>query len=136
MEKINQLFPQRIGQSLRQGGHADIQLERFEEALHNPSAELTYTALSGIHKQSVENVERLFDESVINWMERKGYTTEAEYLHVIRNWRHSCDERGLTSTQHSQFNNNLLKYILDELMPWHTENGLEDFSLLEVNRYY
>jgi len=70
---------------------------------------------------------RLFGESVINWMERKGYTTEAEYLRVIRNWRHSCDERGLTSTQRSQFNNNLLKYILDELMPWHTENGLGRF---------
>jgi len=60
MGKINQLFPQRIGQSLRQGGHADIQLERFEEALHDPSAELTYTALSGIRKQSVEDVETVW----------------------------------------------------------------------------
>ena len=102
--------------------------------MHDPSAGLTYTALSGVRKQSVEDVERLFSDSVIKWMERKGYTVEAEYLRVIRNWRRSCDERGLTSTQRSQFNNDLLKYVLDELMPWHTENGLQDFSLLEVNR--
>ena len=28
-----------------------------------------------------------------------------------------------------------LNYVLDELMPWHIEDGLKDFSLLEVNRY-
>ena len=32
---------QRIGQSLRQGGHADVQLEIFEEALHDSSGGLT-----------------------------------------------------------------------------------------------
>ena len=55
---------------MRQGGHGDIQLERFEEALHDPSAGLTYTALSGMRKQSVEDVERLFSESVVGWMEK------------------------------------------------------------------
>ena len=97
---------------------------------------MTYTALSGVRKQSVEDVERLFGDSVINWMEIKGYTVEAEYLHVIRNWRRASDKRGLSSAQRSQFNNNLLKYVLDELMPWHMKDGLQDFSLLEVNRYY
>ena len=42
-----------------------MQLERFEEALHDPTTGLTYTALSGIRKQSVEDVERLFSEPVI-----------------------------------------------------------------------
>lgn len=28
-----------------------------------------------------------------------------------------------------------LDYVLDDLMPWHRDQGLRDFSLLEVNRY-
>ena len=94
----------------------DIQLERFEEALHDPSAELTYTALSGICKQSVEDVERLLSDSVVRWMEKKGYDHEARYLRVIRNWRHACNKRGLLAVQHSQFNNDFLNYILHDLM--------------------
>ena len=33
-----------------------------------------------------------------------------------------------------KFNAGLLNYILDDLMPWHEEDGLQNFSLLEVNR--
>ena len=39
---------QRIGQSLRKGGPTEMQLERFEEALHDTTSGLTYAALSGI----------------------------------------------------------------------------------------
>ena len=67
-------------------------------------------------------------------MESKGYTCEAQHLTVIRNWRRACDERGLTDSQRSTYNNELLEYLLDDLMPWHRE-GLRDFSLLEVNKY-
>lgn len=110
-----------------------MQLERFEEALHDPASGLTYTSLSGIRKQSVEDVERLFSEPLIAWMEKKGYTFEAAYLRVVRDWRRACDERGLTDAQRSQYNTNFLHYLLDDLMPWHREAG-SDFSLLEVNR--
>ena len=47
----------------------------------------------------------------------------------------ACDERGLTGDQRSKFNMDLLNYILDDLMPWHKVDGLQDFSLLEVNWY-
>ena len=83
----------------------------------------------------MEDVERLFGESVITWMENKGYSSEKEYLRVIRNWRRASDERGLTDEQRSSFNKEFLNYILDDLMPWHKDEGLRDFSLLEVNRY-
>ena len=86
-------------------------------------------------KQSVEDVERLFSDSMVRWMEKNGYDHEATYLRVIHNWRRACDERGLLAVQHSQFNNDFLNYILDDLMPWHKQEGLRDFSLLEVNRY-
>jgi len=69
-----------IGQSLRQGSHVDIQLERFEEALHDPSSKLTYTALFSVQKQSVEDVEQLFGDSVIQRMKSKAYTGEARIL--------------------------------------------------------
>ena len=79
-------------------------------------------------------MERLFGQSVIDWMKEKGYHSEAEYLQYIRNWRRACDERGLTDNQRSKFNKDLLDYILSDLMPWHSD-GLRDLSLLEVNRY-
>ena len=92
---------QRIAQSLRQGGPHDIQLERFVEALHDTSSGLTYSALSDVRKQSVQDVERLFSESLIKWMDNKDYLVEAKYLRVIRNWRRASDERGLTDEQRS-----------------------------------
>ena len=36
---------------------------------------------------------------------------------------------GLTDEQCSTFNKEILKYILDNLMPWNKENGLHYFSL-------
>ena len=68
-------------------------------------------------------------------MENKGYTCEAQHLSVIRHWRRACDEREFADSQRSTYNNELLEHLLDDLMPWHREEGLIDFSLLEVNRY-
>ena len=95
---------------------------------------MTYCALSGICKQSVEDVERLFGLPLIEWMESKGYSDEAMHLRTVRNWRHACDERGLSDDERSAFNKEFSEYILADLMPWH-KDGLCDFSLLEVNRY-
>ena len=53
-------------------------------------------------------------------------------MRVIINWQRACDERGLTDDQRSIFNQGIISYILDELMPWHCQS--RDFSLLEVNR--
>ena len=94
---VHQLFVrflQCIGQSLRQGGP---QLERFDEAAHDITSGLTYTALPGEHKQSVE--ERLFSTDMVKWMQTKRYTFEADYLLFIRGWRRACDERGLSGLQ-------------------------------------
>ena len=102
------------------------------EALKYPTTNLTYPALTGARKQSVSDVERLFSEQMVAFMERKGYTAEAQYLLTVRNWRRACDERGLSDELRKTFNKAFLSYILDELMPWHRET---DFSQLEVNRY-
>ena len=74
---------QRIAGSLRRGAAGDIGLEKFVEALKDPSTGLTYPALTGVQKQSVEDVERLFGEGVINFMEQKKYKNEATYLRRV-----------------------------------------------------
>jgi len=60
---------------------------------------------------------------------------EAKYIRIIHNWRRASDERGLTDNQRHQFNKDLLCYILDDLMPWHKDEGLQDYNLLEANWY-
>lgn len=74
-----------------------MKLQRYMEALQDPSTNLTFTALTGARKQSVSDVERLFSGKMVAFMEQKGYTVEALYIQVVRNWRRSCDERGLSN---------------------------------------
>ena len=108
-------------------------MERYVEALSDPSSGLTYPALTGARKQSVVDAERLFSPKLAAFMYRKGYVYEAKYIDTIWNWRRACDERGLSELDRSHFNHEFLNLILDELIPWHRESY--DFSLLEVNRY-
>ena len=98
-------------------------------AVYCETAQLSYHALIGTRKQSVSDVEQIFSSGVLEFFESKGYSAEAEYVRIIRNWRRASDERGLSDEQRAQFNQDLLMYILNELMPWKS-----DFSLLEVNR--
>ena len=77
---------------MRLGGPREIHLERFVEALQDPDSGLTYPALVGTRKQSIEDVERLFGESLITYMECKNYSVKAKYLRIIRNWRRAVDE--------------------------------------------
>lgn len=124
---------QRIASSTREGGPSELLLERFVEALSDPATKLTYYALSGARKQSVQDAERLFSPHLADFMERKGYSFEAKFIRTVSNWRQACDQRGLTELQRCRYNYEFLNYILDELMPWHQTHY--DFSLLEVNRY-
>lgn len=73
-----------ISVSLRQGGPRELSLERFDEAAHEESSGLTHTALSGERKQSVEDVERLFSQEMVEWMQKKGYTAEAACVLLMR----------------------------------------------------
>ena len=114
------------------GGPSEFQLQRLCEAAQDPTTNLTYAALTGQRKQSVGDVERLFNPKVAEFMEQKGYAYEARYLRVIHNWRRATDERGLTQEQRSQYCRDFLQLILDDLMPWHRDHY--DFSTLEVNR--
>ena len=102
------------------------------DALYDPEARLTYTALTGERKQSVKDAERLFSPSILAFMEKNDFTQEADYIRAVMNWRCFCDERGLSEPQRSEYNYQMLNYILDHLMPWYEKY---DYSYLEVNRY-
>ena len=101
------------------------------EAVQDPEVQLSYHAMIGTRKQSVSDVEQIFSLSVLNFMERKNYEFEVRYVKIIRNWRRSCDERGLSDDERSRFNQDLIEYILEELIPWYKQS---DYSTLEVNQ--
>ena len=73
------------------------------EAAKSPETNLTYSALTGRRKQSIADVERLFNPHLVAYLEHNGYEYEARYIRVIMNWRKSCDERGLSQSQRSQY---------------------------------
>ena len=89
--------------------------------------------MTGVRKQSVEDVERLFGQGVIDFMKDKNYEKEAKYLQKFINWRRAIDERGLKEEKRQQYITEFLDYIINDLMPWYLD-GCKDFSLLEVNR--
>ena len=80
-------------------------------------------------------MERLFGEKVVEFMTKKHYTLEAKYVSIVHNWRRAVDERGLSTAQREKYRSDMLEFILDDLLPWHTNEELNDYSLLEVNRY-
>lgn len=102
--------------------------------MKDPSTGLTYPALTGIRKQSVEDVERLFGEGVIEFMNKSGNDSEAKYLQHVRNWRKSVDERGIPDSVRQTLSTGFLNFIVEDLIPWCSPEN-RDFSLLEVNRY-
>lgn len=124
---------QRIAKCTRNGGPRKLKPERFAEVLKCPKSGLTYPALVGSRKQSVEDAERLFSPGLLQFMKGGKYEYEAAYIEVVLGWRQACDKHGLTEFDRSRCNYQMLTFILEELMPWYKESF--DFSLMEVNRY-
>ena len=104
------------------------------EAVSSSEVQLSYHALIGTRKQSVSDAEQLFGSQILEFFEKRQYLTEAKYVRVIRNWRRACDERGLTASQRTQYHDDFLSYILEEMMPWCNLPDVRNFSLLEVNQ--
>lgn len=102
--------------------------------MYDSETRLSYHALIGTRKQSISDVEKIFSESVLKFLEGKGYEKEATYVRVIMNWRKASDMRGLSDEQREKYNKEFMDYILDELMPWHKDQETRDFSLMEVNQ--
>ena len=110
-----------------------LQLDRFVESMHFPQSGLTYPALVGSRKQSVQDTERLFSHSLLKFMEDKGYEYEAAYIRAVLGWRQACDLRGLSENNRAICNHQMLTFLLEELIPWYKNSC--DFSLMEVNTF-
>ena len=76
-------YTQRIGRSTRRGGPDVMKLERFSEALCDPTTNLTYPALTGQRKQSIRDVEAFFSEGVEKFMKRKGISLRPSILEQL-----------------------------------------------------
>ncbi|XP_066278595.1 uncharacterized protein [Branchiostoma lanceolatum] len=122
----------RIAKHTRDGGHADINVRRFDEAYKSNETDLTFHALVGTRKQSVGDAERLLSHAVANLFRSRGYEAEADYVKTVADWHEASDGRGLSQAQRRAANQHMRDYILDQWMPWHRQDG--DLSRIDVNR--
>ena len=68
--------------------------------MEDEKANLSYSALVGSRKQSVEDAEHLLSVFMAEFMECKGYNEEAKYIRAVNGFvngsRRACDEWGLS----------------------------------------
>jgi len=81
---------------------------------------LTYPALVGSRKQSVQDAERLFSPSLLQYMKKNGHSYEARYIEVILGWRQASSQCALSELERCRRNYDLLNFILEELIPWYS----------------
>ncbi|XP_066296437.1 uncharacterized protein [Branchiostoma lanceolatum] len=122
----------RVAKHTRDGGHDDINVRRFEEAMWDKDTGLTHAAVVGDRKQSVADPEKLLSHRVARFFRSKGYEAEAEYVQVIADWHEASDGRGLSQEERKRANLAMRKYILDRWMPWHEDHP--DLSKIDINR--
>ena len=70
---------------------------------------------------NIEDAERIFSNSVAQYLRQRGYTNEAVYVQTVCNWHVASDGRGISQLKRSKYNYEMLQYVLDELMPWHRQ---------------
>lgn len=122
----------RITACTRAGSIPNVDLRAFVECLHSPNSGLTYTALTGQHKQSVPDCEKMFSRGVVEFFEENNFPEEARFVSLVRNWHKANDGRGLTEETRRLYNLAMLDFILEDWMPWYWFN--RDYSVMDVNR--
>lgn len=123
----------RITACTRTGSIPDLDLQAFVKCLNSPDSGLTYTALTGQHKQSVPDCERMFSQGVVKFMEGHNFLHEARFVRLVHNWHKASDGRGLTEDTRHQYNMDMLNFLLEDWMPWYWYS--RDYSVMDVNRY-
>ena len=73
----------RIWKHTREGGPEDMDLQGFDKAMRDPKTGLTYAALTGQRKQSVQDAERMLSFLVSDFLQEKGYNQEASYVKIV-----------------------------------------------------
>ena len=80
----------RIWKDTREGGPEDMDLQGFDEVMRDSKTGLTYAALTGQRKQSVQDAERMLSFLVSAFLEEKGYNQEALCVKIVVGTSHSC----------------------------------------------
>ena len=124
----------RFGTDKQQVYRRNMDLRHFVSALNDPLTGLTYTAFTGVRKQSVPDYERLFSAGVLKYMQDHSHIEEARFVEVVRNWHKASDGRGIDEATRSSYNKAMLDWLLEDWMPWFREN--RDYSTIDVNRYH
>lgn len=107
-------------------------LQGFDDAMSDPNTGLTHAALTGERKQSVQDAERMLSYLVGDFLCKNGYVKEGQFVNTVAGWHEAADGRGLTELERCKKNYAMLNMLLDNWMPWYTENY--DFSTIDVNR--
>ena len=121
-----------IRECLRSGSIRGVNLCYFRDALHDPSTSLTYGALTGKQKESVPHCEEIFSRGVLEFMQRNGHATEAKFIEIVRNWNKAADGRGLSEQTRSQYNKDMLNFLLEDWMPWFQQG--RDYATIDILR--
>ncbi|XP_072037947.1 uncharacterized protein [Amphiura filiformis] len=122
----------RIASHTRDGQFPVIDTRRFKEAHESDLTDLTETALKGVRKQSVPDAEKLLSFAVADFMDRNGYTAEAEYVGTIAAWHEASDGRGINQEQRSKANQAMKTYIMKQWMPWYDPDA-PDYTSIDIN---
>lgn len=83
----------RIAKHTREGTYMSLNLDAFDEAMRDPSTDLTHTALVGKRKQSVTDAEKLLSYHVAQFLDKNGHSVEARYVQTVAKWHEASDGR-------------------------------------------
>ena len=122
----------RIISCLREGLVPGQDLRFLRDALHDPSTVLTYEALTGKNKQSVQDCEWLINPGVISFLERKCHKSGARVIKRIYIWHKAVDARGHPEGQRSPYCREMKEWLLMDWMPWFKFQP--DYISINVNR--
>lgn len=95
--------------------------------------EVTCVALVGLQKQSVEDAERLVSPQVAQFMEVHADDITATHFQMLSDLHEANDSRGKSEEWRRFANQSVLKYIVEDYMPWPCDGGICDVSLIDIN---
>lgn len=122
----------RITECLQSGSIHGVNLCYFRNALHDPFTGLACEALAGKQKQLVQHCEEIFSRGVLEFMQRNCHATEAKFTETVQNWHKATDGRGLSEQTRSQYNKDMLNFLLQDWMPWFQQE--RDYATINILR--
>ena len=107
-----------------------MNLQGFDDAVHDSSTGLTLAALRGERKQSVQDAGRMLSFLVAKFLQEHVYVAESNYVEIVAGCHEAADGRGISQSQRCQKNYLMLgissSMISLPLISTGTVNNFED----------